>query len=133
REVERAVRDALEVACIAFMEAKIPEPGLRGPLVACLDEVAGDVDAGDVGAELRERERRGAVAAAQVQHLDRRFDAERAGHRLAGLAHECGDRGEVALLPECLVRIHGFSIASWTPEENMKRGAPRRGAGARGI
>ena len=46
------------------------------------------------------------VAAAEVEHLAARRDAELRHERLAALAHVRREAGEVALLPECLVRVH---------------------------
>ena len=56
---------------------------------------------------LRRRQRRGPVAAAEVQDLEPVGDPERLHERLAALAHALRDAREVALLPERLVRIHG--------------------------
>ena len=53
----------------------------------------------------RRRQRGRAVAAAEVEHVHARLDAERADQLLAALAHGRGDPGEVALFPERLVRI----------------------------
>ena len=47
---------------------QLVRPRLLRPAVAGLDEVARDVDAEHVGAELRRRHRGGAVAAAEVEH-----------------------------------------------------------------
>ena len=48
----------------------------------------------------------GAVPAAQIEDLHAGRDPELGDELLAALAHAGGDAGEVALLPESLVRIH---------------------------
>ena len=51
---------------------KFVSPSRVRALVAGVDQVAGDVDAEHVGAELRFGQRGGAVAAAEVEHLHAR-------------------------------------------------------------
>src|SRR5262249_10900162 len=69
-----------------------------------------------LGTAARRGQRGGAVSTAEVEHLEPRLHAEALDHRLTALAHALRDAGEVALLPECLVRIHasrsyiGFSF-----------------------
>src|SRR6266480_256062 len=56
--------------------------------------------------ELRRRQGGRAVAAAEVQDVEPRGDPERRHEGLATLPHALRNASEVALLPECLVRIH---------------------------
>ena len=70
-----------------------------------------------VGPEPRRRDRGGAVAAAEVEHLEPVRDRRALDQRLAAVAHARGDAGEVALFPERFVRIHRRSppLAIGTP------------------
>src|SRR5262249_19777636 len=70
------------------------------------DQVARDVDAEHVGAEPRLGQRRGSVAAADVEHAHAAGDAQRSDQRLAASAHALGDAREVAFFPQRLIRIH---------------------------
>jgi hypothetical protein len=106
-EVERLVRQPLQVGRVTLLEPAVRETfGVRAS-IAGLDEVAGDVDAQHLRAEARRRNRRRAVAAAEVQHLEPLRDADALDERRAALAHGVGDAREVALLPQGLVGIHG--------------------------
>ena len=62
---------------------------------------------------LRRRQRGRPVAASEVEHLQSRGDAESGDERLAALSHARRDAREVALLPQCLVRIHFASALPW--------------------
>src|SRR5439155_4662259 len=55
---------------------------------------------------------RGPVTASEVQHLEPRGDSQRRDERLAALSHALRDASEVALFPECLVRIHRLRFLS---------------------
>ena len=75
-----------------------------------------DVDAEHVGAGLRRGNRGRAVAAAEVEDLHARRDPERRDQRFAALPHGLRAMpGEVALFPECLVRIHRISCRRSRP------------------
>ena len=84
---------SLQIGRVAFLESAVGEAEAPRSRVARRDEVAGDVDAQHVGAELRRRHGRGAVAAPEVEDLESLGDAERPDERLAALAHaspRCG-------------------------------------------
>ena len=55
----------------------------------------------------------GAVAAAQIEDVDALGDPDSIDERFAAFAHARRDAGEVAFLPERLVRIHRRSSASF--------------------
>ena len=85
---------------------QLVRPVVLGPPVAGLDQVAGDVDAQHSAPSL-------AAGNAVVPSPQPRSSTFMPGvipssfdQRLAALAHGCRDAGEVALLPERLVRIH---------------------------
>jgi hypothetical protein len=59
----------------------------------------GDVDAEHFGTEPRFGQGSCSVAAAQVEHLHARRDAEPSHQRLAAFTHARRDTGEVPLLP----------------------------------
>ena len=80
--------------------------GAGGPLVPSGYEVAGDVDAEHVGSEARRGQRGRAVAAPEIEDAKAVGDVEVLDERLTAVAHGLGDAGEVALLPERLVRVH---------------------------
>jgi hypothetical protein len=61
-----------------------------------------------VGAALGGGQSRRSVAAAEIQHLHARCDAEVGHEPLPALAHAVRDAREVAFFPERLVRIHGI-------------------------
>src|SRR5262249_37373611 len=98
--------DLTQVTGVAFLERAIGKTfRFRAP-IAGLHEVARDVHAQHLRTAARCRQRRGAIAAAEVEHLETARDAESLDQRLAALTHALRDAGEVALLPEYLVRIH---------------------------
>ncbi len=76
---------------VALLEPEVVEAFVGGALVPGLDEVAGDVDAEHVGAAARRGDRGGAVAAAEVEHLESLGDAEPIDERLAA-ACACSPR-----------------------------------------
>src|SRR5262249_31343326 len=80
--------------------------------VSRLDEITGDVDTQHVRPPTRRGQRRGAVSTAEIEHLEPRLHTEAFDDRIAALAHALGDAREVALLPECLVRIHASAPSS---------------------
>src|SRR5262249_58126016 len=104
--------DLVQVARIALLEPEVRETMLPGTVVSGLDEVAGDVDAQHVRPAARRGQRRCAVATAEIEYPEPRLHAEALDQRLTALPHALRDAGEVALLPECLVRIH-VSSACW--------------------
>src|SRR5690349_24259986 len=99
-------------------------------------------DAEHLGAALGGGQRRGPVAAAEVQDLHLRRDPEPVHQRLATAPHGRGDAREVTLLPELAVAVHelpsrrmNFPIltAKTAPNVGMWiRGPGVRGAGGRG-
>src|SRR6185369_11473190 len=95
-----------QVRRVAFLEPKVRQAPRLGAFVSRLDQVAGDVDAEDVAAERRRGKRRRSVAAAEVEDLHATADAELADERRAASTHARGDAREVALLPQCLIRVH---------------------------
>ena len=52
-----------------------------------------------------QRNRRGAVSAAEVQSRSGGVIAEGLNDRFSGLPHEGGNFGEVAFFPQCFIRI----------------------------
>src|SRR5262249_57245860 len=97
---------------------EVGEMMLPSAVVSGFDEVAGDVDAQHVRPAARRRQRRRAVSTAEIEHLEPRLHAEALHHRLAAFAHALRNAGEVALLPERLVRIHAYapsldSVTQW--------------------
>ena len=119
------VGDPGEVAGVALLETQIVEAGGLGAGVAGGDQIFGDVDAEHVGAEPGGGQGRGAVAAAEVEDLHARRDAERGDQLLTAFAHGLGDPGEVALLPQRLVRIGLFDDEFGHVEFPLKALAPR--------
>jgi hypothetical protein len=104
-------RSASSLRLLARLELEILQAELLRAPVPGLDEVARDVDTQHVRAELRRGHRGGSVSASEIEHLDAARHAELADERLAALAHARGDAREVALLPQCLVRIHGSVVS----------------------
>ena len=104
---------SVELAGVALLKPQVVEAGLGGALVARVHEVPRDVDAEHVGPETGRGDRGRAVAAAQVEDVDALCDPDPINERGAAVAHARRDAGEVAFLPERLVRIHrrpSFSI-----------------------
>jgi hypothetical protein len=104
-QVERAIRDRLQVRRVALLEAAVRQAQLRGSPVARLHQVARDIDAEDIRPRLRRRHGRGAVAAAQVEHFEPFADTDGPHQRFPAFAHGRRNAGEVALLPQRLVRV----------------------------
>jgi hypothetical protein len=96
----------MQIACVAFLEPAVGQALCPRASVPRFDQIARDIDAENVGAQPGRRQGRRPVAAAQVQYLQSRGDAEAGDERLTAPAHACRDPGEVALFPQCLVRIH---------------------------
>src|SRR6185436_15680132 len=90
---------------VAALEAQVGEARGARPLVAGGDQVCGDVDAEHVGAAPGDRQRRGAVAAAEVENLRAGGDGEVGDELGAALAHGPRDAREIAFLPQRLVGI----------------------------
>ena len=105
-EIEGLVVERGEIGRVAFLEPAVGQAQGRSPSVAGSHEVAGDVDAEHVRAELRSGHRGGPVAAPEVEDVDAGGDPELFDEPLAAVAHGRRDPGEVALLPQRLVRIH---------------------------
>ena len=105
RHVEARVIEQAEVRGIALLEAQVGQPELLRPRIPGRDQVAGDVDPQYVRAQLSRGHSGGPIAATQVEQLESLGDPKAPNERLAALSHRRGDLCEVALLPECLVRI----------------------------
>ncbi len=80
---------------------------LRGALIPSLHQVTRDIDAQHVRSEFRRGQCRGAIAAAEVEHLNPFCDSESLHERFAAFAHGRGNAREIAFFPKCFVRIHG--------------------------
>ena len=76
RQVKRVVGDAFQIGRVAFLKLQVVQTRFGRPLVPGFDEVPGNVDSQDVGPQTGERQRRRAIAAAEVQHPKRRRDPE---------------------------------------------------------
>src|SRR5436305_480438 len=68
-EIKRLIRQLLQIGRIAFLKRAVGEAMLRGALVSSLHQVARDIDAQHVRSEFRRGQRRGAIAAPEVEHL----------------------------------------------------------------
>ena len=110
-EVEAVVGEFVQVRGIALAEGDVRLAPGSHPFVAGCHEVGCDVDSGDAGAESCGREGGGAVAAADVEHLEPRPDLQGLHKRVAALAHARRDASEVALLPQCLVLVHADHLS----------------------
>src|SRR5207253_10936739 len=106
RQIKGVVADPFQVARISFLEFQSVQTLLRSPPVSGVDEVLRNVDSHDFGPETGERERRGAISAADIEDPHRRRDPESLHKYLSRLTHECCDLGEVTLFPQRFVRIH---------------------------
>src|SRR6478672_2111552 len=105
-EVEAVVVELVQVGGVALLEPEVRQTeGLRA-LVARRHEVARDVDAEDVRPELSLGDGGRPVTAADVEHVEPGLDVQLRHELLTAVAHVCRESGEVALLPERLVRIH---------------------------
>jgi hypothetical protein len=104
-EIEGMIGYVLQDGRVAFLKFEIAEACRGGAPIAGFDEIVGDVNAGDVGAEAGDGESGGAVTAAKIEHAHAGLDAERIGEAVAGLAHEGGNFSEIALFPQGFVRI----------------------------
>src|SRR5204863_1501444 len=115
-EVEGIVRELAQVGRITLLEPAVRQIRRLRASAAGLDKVSRDIDAEYVGAQSGRGQRGRAVAASQVQHLRSCCDADAGHDSLSALAHSRRDPGEVALLPQCLIRIwiHELSLLVWT-------------------
>src|SRR5207248_283634 len=108
----------VQIGRIALLEPAVGETEALCSTVAGLDEVVGDVDTQDVRPEPRSRYRGGPVAASEVEDAESVGDSQLLDERLAAFSHALGDASEVALFPECLVRIHRLAsfraFRGWT-------------------
>jgi hypothetical protein len=84
---------------------------LRCPLVSGLDQVPRNIDAQHVRSQFRRWQRRGAIAASEIQNLKSFGDSESLHERLSAFAHGLGNAREVASFPECFVGIHRSAIS----------------------
>ena len=67
--VEGSVGEFIQVRGVAHLELAIGKACLEGAFVACLHQIARNIDTEYIGAEHRFRQRGGAVSASQVQDL----------------------------------------------------------------
>src|SRR6266576_4714587 len=88
-----------------FLKLEVVQAVLRSTPVPGLDQVSRDIDAEYVRAEFRLGQRRGAIAAAEIQHLESFRDTESLHQRLTAFAHGIGNAREIAFFPECFVWI----------------------------
>src|SRR5262245_40450276 len=95
-----------------MLESEVAETLCRSTAVSGLDEVPGNVDAQHVGAQPRCGQRRRPVAASEVEDFHSPRDTETLDECLAAFAHALGDAREVALLPECLIRVHASLLSA---------------------
>src|SRR6185503_7280691 len=77
RQIKRMVADSVQVARISFLKCKSSEACLCRSLVSGINEVFGNVDSNNVSPQTGERNRRGAISTAKVQHPQRRLYSER--------------------------------------------------------
>jgi hypothetical protein len=105
-EIEAPVLESAQIRRVALLEPAVVEAELLRSRISGGDEVAGDIDAQDIGPELGRRNRCGAVTATEIQHPHPLADVQIADERLSTLPHGRRDASEVALLPQRLVRIH---------------------------
>jgi len=91
-----------------FLKFQIGETSGGGAAVARFDKIAGDVNAGDVGAETGDGQSGIAIATAKIENSDAGLDAERFGERVARIAHESGNFGEVAFFPKGFIWIRSW-------------------------
>src|SRR5262245_58643317 len=73
--------------------------------VSSLHQVSRDIDAQYFSTEFRLGQRRGAIAATEIQHLHSFCDSKFLDERLAAFAHRIGNPREIAFFPKCFVRI----------------------------
>ena len=99
------ILELVQIARIALLKPAVGDSEASRSGIASLDEVAGDVDAQYVRAESRRRQRRGSVAASEVQNLEPFANPKLTDERRPALSHGRGDPGEIALFPQGLVRI----------------------------
>src|SRR5690242_15674548 len=106
RPEERPFQRITSMGRITLPEGEVFETELLRPLVAGGDEIAGDVDAEHVGSQQGRWHRCRPVAAPDVEDPHPGRDAKIPDECLAALAHALRDAGEVALLPQRLIRVH---------------------------
>jgi len=99
------IGEPAQVGGIALLKVRVRQAFGLGAPGSGLDQVPRDVDTEDLGAAPRFRQRRRAVAAAEIQHFHARRNAEAIYERVSAFAHGCRDAREVALLPHGLIRI----------------------------
>jgi hypothetical protein len=104
-----------------FLEPAVGQAQRCGSSVAGSDEVAGDVDAEYVRAELRSGHRRGHVAGPEVKDVEAGGDPDLIDVPFAAGAHGRRDPGEVALLPQRFVRVHRDRFL-WFSDKGLGRG-----------
>src|SRR6185369_263604 len=99
-QIKRMVADPLQIARVTFLKCQSSEPRLCSSLVSGVNEVFGNVDSNHDSPQPGERDRRGAIAAAKVQHPKRWLYSERLYECFSRLTHQGGDLGKVPFLPQ---------------------------------
>ena len=79
---------------------------LCGALIAGLDQVPRNINAQHFRSQFRCWQRRGAVAASEIQNLKAFSDSESLHERLSAFAHGLSNAREVAFFPKCSVWIY---------------------------
>src|SRR4029077_1345017 len=105
------VADPLQVARISLLKCQSFETRLRGSFVPRVNEVPSNVDSDHFSPQSRQRNRRSAISAAQVQNPQRRRYPERFDYCFSRLPHQGGNLGKVAFFPQRFIWIHD----SWPP------------------
>jgi hypothetical protein len=94
------------------LEFQAGETRLRCSFGTGLNEVAGNIDANNLGAQKGERNRCRAVSAAKIQDPQGPRHPEGLNDGFSRLTHEGGNPSKVTLLPQRFVRIHLYSFHS---------------------
>src|SRR3546814_19041482 len=111
---------------------KIVQSRFTGATNACRNQVRGDVDAKNPGASPRGWQGGCPVAATKIEDVHPGANIQCGDERVSAVPHGCGEAGEIALLPQCPVRVDRRSrpgsnlpfskatvqfVASWRSEE----------------
>src|SRR5450759_3180998 len=88
---------------------QLVRPCAAARLFRASTQVARDIDPDNVRSELRRGQRRGTIAASEIEDLESFRDSE-SHERLSAFAHGLGNAREVAFFPECFVWIHGEDL-----------------------
>src|SRR5262245_32171430 len=105
-EVERLVVQFVQIGRVPLLEFAVRETRGPGAPVPGLHQIARDVDTQDIRPELRLRQSRRPVAAAEIQELEALRDSESFRESISALPHRVLDLREVTLFPQRLVWIH---------------------------